>query len=77
MITSSLWLLQLKVNLLVRYISLDLKSPLTSKDLIQFLEADHNILIFGENDAKKPIRGLVNEFGMEIENVVSNTYHKI
>jgi hypothetical protein len=50
---------------------IDLKSPLSTKDLIQFLEADHNILIFGDTDVKKPVRGLVNEFGMEFENVVT------
>ncbi len=49
---------------------LDLKSPLTSKDLIQFLETDHNLLIFGDTDVKKPIRSLAYEFGMEFENVV-------
>ena len=52
---------------------IDFKNPITINDLKQFLETDHNILVFGDIDAKKPIRSLVNEFGMEFENAVS--YH--
>lgn len=45
---------------------------MTNKDLVEFLQANHNIMIFGDNDSKKPIRTLVNEFGVEFENVVSS-----
>jgi hypothetical protein len=48
-----------------------LRTPLTNKDLIEFLEANKNIMIFGDTDAAKPIRSLVNEFGVEFENIVS------
>ena len=48
-----------------------MKSPIATKDLIEYLEANHNLMIFGETDAKKPVRTLVNEFGVEFENVVS------
>jgi len=48
-----------------------LRTPLTNKDLIEFLEANKNIMIFGDIDAAKPIRSLVNEFGVEFENIVS------
>lgn len=47
----------------------DLKSPINNKDLIDFLEANHNIMIFGDSDAKKPVRSLVNEFGVEFDSV--------
>lgn len=45
---------------------------MSSKELIEFLEANHNLLIFGDIDAKKPVCQLVNEFGVEFENVVSD-----
>jgi nickel-dependent lactate racemase len=50
---------------------LELKSPINSKDLVEFLEANHNLIIFGDSDAKRPMRELVNKFGVEFENVVS------
>jgi len=46
----------------------ELRNPITISDLKAYLEANHNLLIFGDTDAKKPIRSLVNEFGMEFEN---------
>jgi hypothetical protein len=50
---------------------IELKSPIESKDLIQFLEANHNIMIFADAEAKRPVRQLVNEFGVEFEAPVS------
>ncbi|CDW86938.1 dolichyl-diphosphooligosaccharide--protein glycosyltransferase 48 kda subunit-like [Stylonychia lemnae] len=47
----------------------ELKTPITHQDLLDFVQANHNIMIFGDADVKKPIRSLVNEFGMEFENV--------
>ena len=47
-----------------------MKNPITNKDLVEFLQANHNIMIFGDSDSKKPIRTLVNEFGVEFENIV-------
>lgn len=52
-------------------ISIDLRNPVASKDLIEYLSANHNLMIFGDIDAKKPVRQLVNEFGVEFEQVVS------
>ena len=56
---------------------IDLRSPISNKDLIEFLEANHNVMIFGDVDVKKPIRALVNEFGVEFENVVSKSYRLV
>jgi len=47
----------------------DLRNPVASKDLIEYLSANHNLMIFGDIDAKKPVRQLVNEFGVEFEQV--------
>ena len=49
---------------------IELKSPITNKELTDFIEANHNLMIFGDADARKPVRSLVNEFGAEFENVV-------
>eukprot|EP00347_Sterkiella_histriomuscorum_P002855 403366536 len=46
----------------------EFKNPISSNDLIEFLKANHNILVFGDADVKKPIRSFANEFGMEFEN---------
>jgi len=51
--------------------SVELKSPLLNKDLIEYLEANHNLMIFADAEAKKPVRLLVNEFGVEFESAVS------
>ena len=53
---------------------IDLRHPIQGKDLIEFLEANHNLMIFGDVDAKKPVRSLVNEFGVEFENLVYNVF---
>jgi len=44
-----------------------LRTPIASKDLIEFLEANHNLMIFADSEAKRPIRELVNNFGVEFE----------
>lgn len=48
-----------------------MRSPITNKDLIEYLEANHNLMIFADAEAKKPVRMLVNEFGIEFESAVS------
>jgi hypothetical protein len=48
-----------------------MRSPINNKDLIEYLEANHNLMIFADAEAKKPVRVLVNEFGIEFENAVS------
>jgi hypothetical protein len=53
-------------------INLELKNPIDSKDLITFLEANHNLMIFADAEAKRPVRQLVNEFGIEFEAPVSD-----
>lgn len=57
----------------MRITGVDLKNPIATKDLIEFLEANHNLMVFGDSDVKRPVRNLVNEFGVEFENVVSIT----
>jgi len=42
-----------------------------NKELIEYLEANHNLMIFTDAEAKKPVRLLVNEFGVELESAVS------
>lgn len=49
----------------------ELKSPLMPRELIEYLEANHNMMIFADAEAKKPVRLLANEFGVEFENAVS------
>ena len=76
MITSSSWLPLSRVIKILEFINAliliaDLKSPIATKDLIEFLEANHHLMIFGDSDVKRPVRNLVNEFGVEFENVVS------
>ena len=51
-------------------IILELKSPISHKDLIDYLEANHNLMIFGDVDSRKVVRGLFNEFGSDLENIV-------
>ena len=60
-----------KGNLVYLTPIIELRSPATNKELIEYLEANHNLMIFGDSDAKKPVRSLVNEFGTEFEAVVS------
>lgn len=50
---------------------IEFKTPITNKELTDFLEANHNLMVFGDTDVRKPTRSLVNEFGAEFENVVS------
>jgi hypothetical protein len=50
---------------------IELKTPIMSRDLIEYLEANHNLMIFADAEAKKPVRLLVNEFGVEFEAAVS------
>ena len=50
---------------------IDLKSPINSKDLIQFVDANHNLMIFADAESRKSMRSLANEFGVDFENVVS------
>jgi hypothetical protein len=52
----------------------DLKSPNSEKDLIDFVEANHNIMIFGDIDSRKAIRSLFNDFGADLENVVNTCF---
>ena len=73
MTTSSLWLLPLEVTYLSEY-ALDLKSPINQKDLLDFLESNHNLMIFGDVDSRKAVRNLFNEFGADLENVVKHTF---
>jgi len=47
----------------------DLKSPISARELIAFLEADHNLMIFGDIDSRKSLRVLFNEFGADLEDV--------
>lgn len=42
-----------------------------NRELIEYLEANHNLMIFADAEAKKPVRLLVNEFGVEFESAVS------
>ena len=49
---------------------LDLRTPIDPKDLITFLEANHNLMIFADAEAKRPVRQLANEFGVEFEGAV-------
>ena len=42
-----------------------------NKELIEYLEANHNLMVFADSEAKKPVRLLVNEFGVEFESAVS------
>lgn len=51
--------------------SVELKSPLMNRELIEYLEANHNLMVFADAEAKKPVRLLVNEFGVEFESAVS------
>lgn len=70
MTTSSSWRPQSKVC--PWHLDLiELKSPISQKELLEFVEADHNLMIFSDNDAKRPVRELANKFGVEFENVVS------
>ncbi len=48
-----------------------MKSPLLPRELIEYLEANHNMMIFADAEAKKPVRTLVNEFGVDFESAVS------
>ena len=52
-------------------IVVEMKSPLIPRELIEYLEANHNMMIFADAEAKKPVRSLVNEFGVEFESAVS------
>jgi len=52
-------------------LNVEMKSPIISKDLIEYLEANHNLMIFADAEAKKPVRMLANEFGVEFEAAVS------
>lgn len=55
-------------------IYIELRSPVATDDLIEFLQSksgNHNLMIFGDTDAKRPVRSLVNSFGVEFENTVS------
>ena len=42
-----------------------------NKELIEYLEANHNLMVFADSEAKKPVRLLVHEFGVECESAVS------
>jgi len=52
-------------------LNIELKSPVDPKDLITFLEANHNLMVFADAESKRPIRQLANEFGVEFEAAVS------
>lgn len=60
-----------KVSLSLTITIIDLKSPISNKDLIEFLEANHNMMIFLDTDSRKSLKMLANEFGVDFENVVS------
>jgi hypothetical protein len=45
----------------------ELRTPIDPKDLITFLEANHNLMVFADAESKRPIRQLANEFGVEFE----------
>lgn len=47
----------------------DLRSPISNKDLIEFLEANHNMMVFLDTDSRKSLKMLANEFGVDFENV--------
>lgn len=51
--------------------NLELRTPIDPKDLITFLEANHNLMIFADAESKRPVRQLANEFGVEFEGAVS------
>ena len=44
-----------------------LGSDLDIKDILQFVDFHHNIMIFANNEVRKQIRQLVNEFGVDFE----------
>jgi hypothetical protein len=52
-------------------LNIELRSPVDPKDLISFLEANHNLMVFADAESKRPIRQLANEFGVEFEAAVS------
>jgi len=47
----------------------DLKSPVNQRDLIEYLESNHNLMIFADIDSRVAIRNLFNEFGADLEGV--------
>ena len=54
--------------------NIDLRTPVSQKELIEFLDANHNLMIFSDSDVKRPVRELANKFGVEFENVVSDHF---
>ena len=42
--------------------------------MITFLEANRNLMVFADAESKRPIRQLANEFGVEFEGAVSDSY---
>ena len=72
-IISFLWHQESRVSLLARFIRyIELRTPIDPKDLITFLEANHNLMVFADAESKRPIRQLANEFGVEFEGAVSD-----
>jgi hypothetical protein len=47
----------------VKSYGLDLKI----KDLLQFVDFHHNLMIFANDQSRKVVRDLVNEFGIDFE----------
>lgn len=43
----------------------DMRSPISQSDLIQYLEANHNIMVVADEDTKMPLRSFVNNFGVD------------
>ena len=42
-----------------------------NRELIEYLEANQNLMIFADAEAKKGVRLLVDEFGVDFESAVS------
>ena len=47
----------------------DLKNPLSHKEIIDFVQSGHNLMVFGDRDTRKALKSLVNEFGIDYENI--------
>lgn len=42
-------------------------SDLKVKDLLEFVDFHHNLMVFADNKSRKVVRDLANEFGVDFE----------
>ena len=52
----------------------ELKNPLGHKEIIDFVQAGHNLMVFGDRDTRKALKNLANEFGIDYENIGFTLY---